>query len=150
MSKLSGHKKSINCIDVSPRDPSLIASASDDGTCRIWDIRTTKSSKCFVGFSGKSSNEPASVEIPQAIFCPKTSHLILVSIQQKVKKKKKKKKKNEGEKIIEIEKNLDFWLGFAKRNRDRQRKLIRDILQFGRDQSNPGGCIRITDCFLRR
>ena len=36
IAKLQGHKQTVNCVHWNPKDPSVLASASDDGTVRIW------------------------------------------------------------------------------------------------------------------
>ncbi|CEG46017.1 WD40/YVTN repeat-like-containing domain [Plasmopara halstedii] len=43
-----GHCDSVNTLlcDESVH-PNVLASGSDDGTCRLWDLRTTRVSKCF-------------------------------------------------------------------------------------------------------
>ncbi|CAM0140873.1 unnamed protein product [Umbelopsis sp. WA50703] len=48
--KLVGHKRSVVCLDYAKKSfiaPDLLASGSEDQTCRIWDIRTCKAVKAF-------------------------------------------------------------------------------------------------------
>uniref|UniRef100_A0AAV1TM71 Uncharacterized protein n=1 Tax=Peronospora matthiolae TaxID=2874970 RepID=A0AAV1TM71_9STRA len=43
-----GHRKSVNTLLCEEAThPNVLASGSDDGTCRIWDIRTTRVTKCL-------------------------------------------------------------------------------------------------------
>jgi polycomb protein EED len=52
---LVGHGNSIYCIAVHPRDGSLIASASDDESARLWNIRTGAMVAIFAGHYGHRS-----------------------------------------------------------------------------------------------
>ena len=48
---LEGHKNSVNGIEFSPTNKSLLASYSDDVTVRLWDTATMKTSKTLSGFA---------------------------------------------------------------------------------------------------
>ena len=70
---LKGHSKQVTCVahsseraspdDTSPQHhPSLLLSGSEDGTARLWDLRTRKTSLCVVvPQNGADSNEITSV-----------------------------------------------------------------------------------------
>ena len=70
---LKGHSKQVTCVahsseraspdDTSPQHhPSLLLSGSEDGTARLWDLRTRKTSICMViPQNGVDSNEITSV-----------------------------------------------------------------------------------------
>ncbi|KAG2177639.1 hypothetical protein INT44_008153 [Umbelopsis vinacea] len=50
LQQLKGHKRSVICLDYSSRSfigGNLLASGSEDETCRIWDVRTGKAVKAF-------------------------------------------------------------------------------------------------------
>ena len=42
LEQLKGHTADVNCISA---QPPLLASASDDGSVRVWDLRINKSVK---------------------------------------------------------------------------------------------------------
>lgn len=60
-----GHRDSVNalaCEDA--RHANTLASGSDDGTCRLWDIRTTRSTRCMnvqraLGLSAEEAEDAA-------------------------------------------------------------------------------------------
>lgn len=49
---LIGHGHMINCIAIHPRDGSLAASASDDESVRLWNLRTGSMVAIFAGHRG--------------------------------------------------------------------------------------------------
>ncbi len=49
--RLKGHRDSVVCLAWD--HASRLASGSDDGTCRIWDLRTCKPVRCLNGFGGE-------------------------------------------------------------------------------------------------
>ncbi|EME27059.1 polycomb protein EED [Galdieria sulphuraria] len=49
---LVGHGQMVNCIAIHPREGSLIASASDDESARLWNIRTGSMVAIFAGHQG--------------------------------------------------------------------------------------------------
>jgi len=67
---LKGHKAAISALASHPRDFFFIGSGSDDGTSRLWDLRSQKCVKCFVG----SSSPVASI-----CFDTKLDHVLYVA-----------------------------------------------------------------------
>ena len=66
--KLTGHRSSINDIALSAQNSPLLASASEDGTVRVWDQRCNKAIKCYREFFSSppqlvqfSSSDPRSL-----------------------------------------------------------------------------------------
>jgi WD40 repeat protein len=45
---LKGHKDTVNCLEFNS-SLSLLASSSDDGTARLWDLRIGRAVKCIDG-----------------------------------------------------------------------------------------------------
>ncbi|CAI5722858.1 unnamed protein product [Hyaloperonospora brassicae] len=43
-----GHRKSVNALLCEEAlHPNMLVSGSDDGTCRLWDVRTARVTKCL-------------------------------------------------------------------------------------------------------
>ena len=76
-----GHKDSVTCIDVSRSNPWLVASASDDSSCRLWDARSSRSVRRLGGVFG---GEP----VNSVCFCAAEGgadeHVVLAAAGEKV------------------------------------------------------------------
>ena len=70
LATLTGHSRTVNCVHWNPRYPHLLASASDDGTVRLWGpgqefrpkatgsaTANTPSSSSSAGSSGSNSSD---------------------------------------------------------------------------------------------
>ncbi|RHY11272.1 hypothetical protein DYB34_013041 [Aphanomyces astaci] len=54
---LRGHKAPVNCLSVCASAPDILASGSDDSTCRVWDLRSRRVSQCIAhAFAGDPVN----------------------------------------------------------------------------------------------
>eukprot|EP01027_Heterolobosea_sp_BB2_P002618 GEZU01003939.1.p1 GENE.GEZU01003939.1~~GEZU01003939.1.p1 ORF type:complete len:125 (-),score=22.69 GEZU01003939.1:202-576(-) len=78
---LTGHKGCVTSLDVSLKaNANLLASGSEDATCRLWDIRlgsTSKCIKCFAAF-------PQDQEVTSVAFAPASEHLLYVASSNNV------------------------------------------------------------------
>ena len=74
-SVLRGHKGPISVLASHPSDPFVLASGSDDFTARLWDYRTQKSVKCFLG---------PSLPVSSICFDTKLPHVLHVSYNGQV------------------------------------------------------------------
>jgi WD40 repeat protein len=57
MIKLTGHRGSINCLDISSNDCNKVATGSNDKSIRLFDVRVGRTSKCICKIF------PSSVEV---------------------------------------------------------------------------------------
>ena len=54
--ELRGHAGGVMCVHACPYDENLVASASEDGTARIWDMRTRTAVRCVSARSWAGSS----------------------------------------------------------------------------------------------
>lgn len=57
IAELTGHTRTVNCVSWNPAIPGLMASASDDGTVRIWGPAPFLDSQEADGLNGTLSSE---------------------------------------------------------------------------------------------
>lgn len=68
-----GHRDSVTTVCVNPWQNSTFASGSEDGSCRLWDSRTTKATQCFTGMF--PARQP-DVAISSIVFEDETSFYV--------------------------------------------------------------------------
>lgn len=83
-STLSGHKKSINCLDTCYDNSSILCSGSDDSTVRLWDLRHNRSFKCLLQCFDDLpiENVKFSVKDPQILYVTCANKVLTFDIRQ--------------------------------------------------------------------
>ena len=59
---LAGHSGTVNAVAWNPRDPYMLASASDDQTVRVWGVPRAVASRLGSGSAGLAPVNDASVD----------------------------------------------------------------------------------------
>jgi WD40 repeat protein len=67
-----GHDDSVNCLDALPERPLLI-SGSDDGSARMWDLRTLQ---CVLGFEARLRPGAIATPVNSIAISPAYEHLL--------------------------------------------------------------------------